>query len=327
MSKVIYIFFFWVLLSSFSFGDEFLRGFDFQPTKCSRLAGFEIIDDTISVSERPPRVERKVKLENGVDVVELTIVVHQRAEDWERCLRVIKGRFTGGPVNFDYEELVGGSRFSLGSHPGVAFLSNRNVVIAVTAEKIPLTILVKGECKSVRRPADIDLQELGHEINHLLTEGGAVNEAEFEKVKPKLADPTLTQSTEEPHFTRLQLPSMDERELRLVPGAGISWHMKENKFYASRYESGIGKVWAVSDELLATLCEVSIKGVEPPRSELSDEEFSMVMFRAKLCRGNIGTFGRGIVILHRGDCQALSWDSLLGFLRHGQVLERKILML
>ncbi len=51
-----------------------------------------------------------------------------------------------------------------------------------------------------------------------------------------------------------------------------------------------------------------------------------VVFRASLCRGDHCRLGRGIVTLYRGDCHALPCNSLLGFLRHGQVLERKILM-
>ena len=50
------------------------------------------------------------------------------------------------------------------------------------------------------------------------------------------------------------------------------------------------------------------------------------LFRASLCRGDHCRLGRGIVTLYRGDCHALPCNSLLGFLRHGQVLERKILM-
>lgn len=50
------------------------------------------------------------------------------------------------------------------------------------------------------------------------------------------------------------------------------------------------------------------------------------VFRATLCRGDSCSSGRGIVTLHRGDCHALPWTALLGFLRHGQVLERKFLM-
>ena len=50
------------------------------------------------------------------------------------------------------------------------------------------------------------------------------------------------------------------------------------------------------------------------------------VFRASLCRGDGCRLGRGIVTLHRGDYHALPCNSLLVFLRHGQVLERKILM-